>query len=94
MKKNSITVKSLKQGIKSSPAASVSPKSSEGQAMEQQMFPLSFQSTGLAEQNSLPDKGLMPLKGVSITFPDGVIVSVKEISRRDLSEFINLYNIH
>jgi len=28
------------------------------------------------------------VKGVNITFPDGVIVSIKEITREDLNQFI------
>jgi hypothetical protein len=32
------------------------------------------------------------LKGVNITFPDGVIISIKEISQEDLNKFIQTYS--
>ena len=61
--------------------------SSEGQ----QIYPLSF--TKEASEKPVFAGNVFPvLKGVSITFPDGVIISIKEISQEDLNKFIQTYS--
>ncbi len=55
-----------------------------------QIYPLSF--TKEASEKPVFAGNVFPvLKGVSITFPDGVIISIKEISQEDLNKFIQTY---
>jgi len=57
----------------------------------QQIYPLSF--TKEASEKPVFAGNVFPaLKGVSITFPDGVIISIKEISQEDLNKFIQTYS--
>ena len=57
----------------------------------QQIYPLSF--TKEASEKPVFAGNVFPvLKGVNITFPDGVIISIKEISQEDLNKFIQTYS--
>lgn len=56
-----------------------------------QIYPLSF--TKEASEKPVFAGNVFPvLKGVNITFPDGVIISIKEISQEDLNKFIQTYS--
>ena len=56
----------------------------------QQIYPLSF--TKEASEKPVFAGNVFPvLKGVNITFPDGVIITIKEISQEDLNKFIQTY---
>lgn len=46
----------------------------------------------LSRESSPSHSGGCVIKGVSVTFPDGVQVSIREIYQRDLNNFINEYN--
>lgn len=57
---------------------------------DKSIYPLSIQHPDHAD--SSPRKGGSPcIKGVNITFPDGVTVTIKEITREDLNKFILTY---
>ena len=57
----------------------------------QQIYPLSF--TKEASEKPVFAGNVFPvLKGVNITFPDGVIIYIKEISQEDLNKFIQTYS--
>jgi tetratricopeptide (TPR) repeat protein len=86
MSRNNLTVRGLKSVV-----CSVDERAMVYDT-PQQVFPLSFSGS---KESVFPEKKstFSLLKGVTVTFPDGVIVSIKEISRRDLSDFINVYTI-
>lgn len=90
MSKNSITVKELKKAV-SSLEKSGSGLIDPSHGLDRELYPLSFEST-CSRNKAVVSKSGSLLKGVSITFPDGVIVSIREISRKDLTEFIVSYN--
>lgn len=89
MSRNSITVAELK-GVTPKQPDSFSDNVVIETKSGKQIYPLSF------PMSSVQDGYVCNrfLKGVNITFPDGVIVSIKEISREDLNNFIHSYNTH
>jgi hypothetical protein len=92
MSRNSITVAQLKKGItvhSDSPSDFPAVQTESGQ----QIYPLSFQA-GAAKKEDIRKSTYSCVKGVNITFPDGVIVSIKEITPEDLNKFILSYNTH
>jgi len=92
MSRNSITVAQLKKEI-----TAHSDSSSDFPAVQtesgQQIYPLSFQVGG-AKKEDIRKSSYSCVKGVNITFPDGVIVSIKEITPEDLNKFILSCNTH
>jgi len=58
-----------------------------GLAAEKLMIPLHF--SGMKEKGG---DEMEQMKGVNLTFPDGVVVSIKETSCQALNKFIELYN--
>ena len=56
----------------------------------QQLYPLSFIKEA-SEKPVFAGNVFPVLKGVNITFPDGVIITIKEISQEDLNKFIQTY---
>lgn len=92
MSRNSITVAQLKKEI-----TAYSDSSSDFRAVQtesgQQIYPLSFQVGG-AKKEDIRKSSYSCVKGVNITFPDGVIVSIKEITPEDLNKFILSCNTH
>nr|WP_321377228.1 hypothetical protein [uncultured Bacteroides sp.] len=92
MSRNSITVAQLKRKItvhSDSPSDFPVVQTESGQ----QIYPLSFQTAGVQKQD-IRKSTYSCVKGVNITFPDGVIVSIKEITQEDLNKFILSCNTH
>lgn len=92
MSRNSITVAQLKRGV-TVHSDSPSDYPVVQTESEQRIYPLSFQAAGVQKQD-IRKSTYSFVKGVNITFPDGVIVSIKEITREDLNKFILSCNTH
>ena len=88
MSRHSIKVADLKPRpvLPDTSASTPEQASCEGQ----QLYPLSFIKE--ASEKPVFTGNVFPvLKGVNITFPDGVIITIKEISQEDLNKFIQTY---
>lgn len=59
---------------------------------EKMLFPIAFHSHSSNKRNASTSGNNSLIKGVNITFPDGVIVTIKEIVQQDLNQFIHSYN--
>lgn len=93
MSRNKITVKGLKPVTPQPKQVVAVSKAQIAGPSSQQIFPLSFKTTP-SEEDRDARKTTSLLKGVSITFPDGVIVSIKETGWYDLGKFVAFYNTH
>lgn len=92
MSRNSITVSQLKKSP-TMHSNSFSDFRAVQTESEQQIYPLSFQAAGV-QKEGVRKSAYSCVKGVNITFPDGVIVSIKEITGEDLNKFIFSCNTH
>jgi hypothetical protein len=59
---------------------------------EKMLIPIAFHSHSSNKRNISASENNFLIKGVNITFPDGVIVTIKEVVQQDLNQFIRSYN--
>ena len=84
MSRHSIKVAELKPVLAQS-------QSSVSTSDEPHLYPLTF-AKDVSEKPILTGNLFPMIKGVNITFPDGVIISIKEIRQEDLNKFILTYS--